>query len=369
MEKKRVTWLELFYDLLFVAAIATTTHVLLHPKDGGIPFEYLLKFILMFVPVWWSWIGQTMFINRFGQDLFHQRIYIILQMMFVLVMTASLNTDFDAYYLPFLIGYVGLRLIVVLQYRIVSRREKNPAADYLGKYLLVGVLISATSFLFGDNSRYVVLYTGIAVDMLVPIIGRRRLRMSPVNASHLFERFGLLTLILLGESIVSILAVLEPQDLDWLSLSFSSAAFIWVIAVWWQYFDNLDHRIDHSIQTTGQLLIYGHLLIWMSLSVLAAMIKLLYLNVLDPTFEALLIFAATIIYVVATTLIFHNYRLKQDRLTAKHVIGLALLIATLILSHFIFTMPHIVTMIQIAFFFLIYAKVTTPPTKNMADGT
>ena len=80
MEEKKVTWLELFYDLLFVAAVTVATHVLLHVEDGHIHAEYLVKFVLIFIPIWWAWVGQIIFVNRFGKDLFHQRIFSILQM-------------------------------------------------------------------------------------------------------------------------------------------------------------------------------------------------------------------------------------------------------------------------------------------------
>ena len=51
MEEKKVTWLELFYDLLFVAAVTVATHVLLHVEDGHIHAEYLVKFVLIFIPI------------------------------------------------------------------------------------------------------------------------------------------------------------------------------------------------------------------------------------------------------------------------------------------------------------------------------
>lgn len=123
MEEKKVTWLELFYDLLFVAAVAAATHVLLLVEDGYIHAEYLVKFVLIFIPIWWAWVGQTIFVNRFGKDLFHQRIFLILQMFFVLIMTSSLTADFDSYYLSFLIGYIGLRAVTAIQYLIVQRIE------------------------------------------------------------------------------------------------------------------------------------------------------------------------------------------------------------------------------------------------------
>ena len=143
--EKKVTWLELFYDLLFVASVAVATHVLLHVEDGHIHTIYLFKFVLIFVPIWWAWVGQTIFVNRFGQDLFHQRLFLILQMFFALVMTSSLSVDFDSYYLPFLIGYIGLRAVTAIQYLVVQRIEegaRKKAALFLGKYFWVGIIVS-----------------------------------------------------------------------------------------------------------------------------------------------------------------------------------------------------------------------------------
>lgn len=103
MEDKKVTWLELFSDLLFGAAIATVTSVLIRGEQREIPLESIVKFVLIFIPIWWSWVGQTLFTNRFGQDLIHHRFFLILQMLFALVMIASLSTDFDSYFISELI--------------------------------------------------------------------------------------------------------------------------------------------------------------------------------------------------------------------------------------------------------------------------
>ncbi len=108
-----------------MAAVTAATHVLLHVEDGQIHAEYLVKFVLIFIPIWWAWVGQTIFVNRFGKDLFHQRIFLILQMFFVLIMTSSLSADFDPYYLSFLIGYIGLRVVTAIQYLVVQRIEEG----------------------------------------------------------------------------------------------------------------------------------------------------------------------------------------------------------------------------------------------------
>jgi len=235
MEDKKVTWLELFYDLLFVAAVSTTTNVLLHVQKGSIPQEYFIKFVLMLIPIWWAWTGQTMFINRFGKDFLHQRIFIILQMLFVLVMTSSLSIDFDQYYLSFLIGYIGLRALTAIQYLVMQNNEdgdRKKVANFLGTCFWIGIGISLFSISFNSWIRYAVLYIGIIVDMIVPILGRKYLAKFPANTSHLIERFASLTLILFGESVVSTLFVLHPQKGNWNSILFSITSFILIISMW-----------------------------------------------------------------------------------------------------------------------------------------
>lgn len=362
MEEKKVTWLELFYDLLFVAAVASATHVLLHVKDGYIHSEYLFKFVLIFIPIWWGWVGQTLFVNRFGQDLFHQRLFLILQMFFVLIMTSSLSVDFDQYYLSFLIGYIGLRAVTAIQYLVVERKEegfRKKAAGYLGRYFWIGIIISLFSVLFDSWLRYAVLYAGIIIDIMVPISGRKYLVKVPTNTAHLLERFGLFTIILFGEALVSTLAVIQPKQGNWNSIGFSAISFILIISMWWQYFDNMEKKVDKSIKTIGQTIIYGHLFILMSLSMIAASIRLLYLHEVHYSFIQYFVFGSALLYFLSTTFVFHQYRHKHHRLKIYHL-GLFLgILAVIFIINLILVVPYIVVIGELTLFFVIYAKLTT----------
>lgn len=362
MEEKRVTWLELFYDLLYVAAVATATHVLLHVEEGIIHPEFLLKFVLIFIPIWWAWVGQTMFINRFGQDLFHQRLFLILQMLFVLIMTSSLSVDFDPYYLSFLIGYIGVRAVTAIQYLVVQRiedGERKKVALYLGRYFWIGISISLFSVFFDSWIRYVVLYAGIIIDIIVPMFGRRYLAKVPTNTAHLLERFGLFTIILFGEALVSTLAVIQPQKGSWNSIGFSIISFILIISMWWQYFDNVEKKVDKSIQTAGQTILYGHLFILMTLSMIAASVKLLFLHEVHYSFILYFVFGAVLLYFIATSLVFHRFRYKNNRLKFYHL-GLFIgILAAFFILNLIVVVPNIVIMGELALFFIIYAKLTT----------
>ncbi|MED4226331.1 low temperature requirement protein A [Neobacillus cucumis] len=361
MEEKKVTWLELFYDLLFVAAVAAATHVLLHVESGQIHAEYLVKFVLIFIPIWWAWVGQTIFINRFGKDLFHQRIFLILQMFFVLIMTSSLSANFDPYYLSFLIGYIGLRAVTAIQYLIVQRVEtgvRKQAALFLGRYFWIGIVISLLSVFFDSWVRYAVLYIGILIDIIVPVLGRKCLVKVPTNTAHLLERFGLFTIILFGEALISTLAVIKPTQGNWDSIGFAIISFILIISMWWQYFDNMEKKLDKSLQTSGQIIIYGHLFIFMSLSMIAASIRLLFLREVHYLFILFFVFGAVLLYFLSTTFVFHQYRYVHHRLKIYHL-GLFLgILAAFFLINLIIVVPNILIIAELTLFFIIFTKLT-----------
>ncbi|ANE49092.1 low temperature requirement protein A [Paenibacillus swuensis] len=359
---KKVTWLELFYDLLFVAAVSKASHVLLHVHHGHIPLEYLLKFILIIIPIWWAWVGQSLFINRFGEDRTSHRMFLIVQLFFSLIMTASLSVEFDQNYAAFFIGYVGLRAMTAIQYLVVSRQElsyRKVTARYLGSRFWIGLVISASSLLFDSWLRYAALYAGIAVDIALPLLGRRHLVKTPIHTHHLLERFALFTLILLGEMVISILAVLQSGSWTWQSVLFAVMTFILTIAIWWQYFDNVEKKVNKTLQTTGQIIIYGHLFVFISLCMLAASIRLIFLEELNYSFMVGLIFGSVTLYFVSTTLVFHKYRHAHLRLGRIHLAILAGLLGIMFLCTLWLAVPGYIIIAEIMIFFGVYARLTT----------
>ncbi|TYS69777.1 low temperature requirement protein A [Sutcliffiella horikoshii] len=362
MPHKKVNWIELFYDLIYVAAIATATHTLLHVEDQTIPVEYMVKFILIFIPIWWAWVGQTLFVNRYGEDTNRDRIWMSVQMVFVILMTASLSVDFDTYYLPFLIGYLGVRLVVSIQYISAIQREvaeRKMVAKFLGYGFLIGALISLGSLLFDSWIKYFVLYLGISVDIVVPLIGRKHIKKVPINTPHLLERFGLLTIILFGEFIVSIVSIIEVEKNQWNSIGILLLTFTLVMAMWWQYFDTLEKKVNKEYKTSGQLIVYGHLIIFMSMSVIASVIQLGFLYDIGKDVWVAIAFASTLIYVGGTSLVFHKYRYKTNRLKLKHYLLLVSVNIGLFISSLLLPVDKIIVLIQLACFFVFYAYITT----------
>ncbi|KRE72920.1 low temperature requirement protein A [Paenibacillus sp. Soil750] len=361
MVEKKVTWLELFYDLLFVSAVSKANSVLMHADYGTISIEYLTKFVLIFIPIWWAWVGQTLFNNRFGKDIVTHRAFMILQLFFVLIMTASLSINFDHFYIPFFVGYIGSRALTATQYLTIHKATgtHQMTARYLGTRFWIGILISTCSLFFDSWFRYLILYAGIAVDILLPLISRRYLVKTPIHTHHLLERFAMFTLILLGESVISILAVLQLSDWTMPSILFTSFTCILVIAMWWQYFNNIERKVSKEIQTVGQTIIYGHLFIYLSMSMIAASIQLLFKEQLNYPFMLAFIFGSVLLYFFSTSLVFNRYRNGHLQLRHYHLRIFLGIIGCFIVVDLVFHMPNYAIIGEMMVFFIVYAKLTT----------
>jgi len=271
---KRANWLELFFDLVFVFAIAKATHVLVHLHDGHVAWSQYGIFVLIMIPVWWAWTGHTMFATRFDTGDTTQRLLTLAQMLAVVFLAAFINPDFDAYYHGFLFSYVAIRVLLILMYVRAARvmPKAGPISKYLGIGFSLGLLVALGSLFVDPPWRYVLLYAGIIIEILVPIFSRSVLKAIPVSSHHMPERFGLLTIILFGESVVAIAAKLG--DLTWSALTPFAAVngFVVMSAAWWLYFDTHEELVVEQELGTGQRVVYGHLGIYCGLSVISAAI-------------------------------------------------------------------------------------------------
>jgi low temperature requirement protein LtrA len=349
---KKVTWLELFYDLIYVVAIATTTHVLAHSHHGAIPMEIIIKYLLIFIPVWWAWVGFTMYVNRYGEECATQKIIYFVQMVFVIVLAASINTDFESYYLAFMLSYVGIRLSTVFMYSRLWFR--NPKHAHIQRYIsicfFIGAMISLNSVWFTGNYKFILLFAGIAFDMLMPIAGRKLFMKHPIHNHHLSERFGLVTLIVLGESIVSIIDTIRVTPF---SLEMAIAAvcgFLITVFIWWHYFETSERVVDSHRINVGHSIIYTHLFIFISLGILANVIRYgINLELTLANFKLLSIIGI-VIYAISTYFLFHCQARKEHQKGAVRFI--AYVVFLMMLGFFLWLMPNIVAVLLVITLFI-----------------
>jgi low temperature requirement protein LtrA len=272
---RHATWLECFFDLIFVVAIDDVTHILSHTHEGHLDPLQFWKFVLIFIPLWWIWASHTIYANRFDADDRKHRLATLLLMFLLIIISGLIGQRFLARFEVIIMCYAASKYIIAMMYFVSKRRHKESVelTTAVGWVIVAGATISLASILFPAPQRYVVFYLGILFDLLAFIFFlRRRLEVIPVHTEHLIERVGLLTIIILGESVSSLSIGLA--NISWTVQRLLSAAtgFVMISSIWWVYFDSF-HLLTRQKLTTGHSVIYSHFFVFIGLSILASLIR------------------------------------------------------------------------------------------------
>jgi low temperature requirement protein LtrA len=272
-EMRRATWLELFFDLVFVAAVGQLANSL---SADPTP-EHFFEFLGLFVPVWWAWMGFTFYANRFDTDDVVYRLLMLLAMFAVAVLATTIPSVFAGATAGFPIAYVAVRVVLLALYARAARHVPEAralASSFLGAFG-VAVVIWLVSLAFEAPWAYVLWGVALAIELVAPIPAWRLLRDAPVDRRHLPERFGLLTLIVLGESVLAVVLGVSKVSWDAGSAAAAAAGFLVAAAIWWIYFDFLDEGALTSRGIVGGLTYtYMNYFVVVGLAVLGVGVKL-----------------------------------------------------------------------------------------------
>jgi len=245
---RKVTWLELFFDLIFVAAVSQVAE----PLREHYSIVGLVRFTPLFVLIWWAWTGHTVFSTRFDTDDVIQRGLTLVQMFAVAVMAANAKDALDSRSSAgFAAAYAAVRFVLVAQYfRAGQVREARPLTTrYLFGHGTAAILWLASA-LVPAPARFWIWGGAFVIDLGTPWLALRYSVRVPPDAAHLPERFGLFTLILLGESVVAVMQGMESQE-DWTPAAASSAFLgmgISFLISWW-YFDGASGAAEQPVRT------------------------------------------------------------------------------------------------------------------------
>ena len=247
--ERHASWLELFFDLVFVFAVSKVAAVL--ANDSSI--YGFLKYLVLFVPVWWSWVGYTFYADRFESDETEYRVLTFAAMLAVAAFSISVGGAFslsgDA---EFIATYAAVRLILITQYARTAYYVpvgRRLAMQYVGGFG-VAVLIFLLSLLVEPPTRYYVWGAAMLLELYTPFIDSRLTRVIPFDHSHIPERFGLFTIIVLGEAVIA--TANGASDVPWTFSTGVTAAlgFAMAACIWWINFDFVE---DDAIKSPSLL--------------------------------------------------------------------------------------------------------------------
>ena len=272
---RAATPLELLFDLIFVVAIATAGQQLHHAIIEGHLWHALPTYFMVFFALWWAWMNFTWFASAYDNDDTLYRCLTFVQIVGSLVMAAGIpavfqQQDFDV----IIIGYVIMRLALVTQWIRVAKHD--PERRVTAYRYAVGIVLVQLGWLIGNFSAIhmtpVLFLILVLAELAVPLYAEKY-AVTPWHPHHIVERYALLTIIVLGESIIGSFAATQEafanHDVNFKEIFLVIGGLLMMFAMWWVYFDRSHrHHQRHGVQPF--LWGYGHFFIFISIAVLGA---------------------------------------------------------------------------------------------------
>src|SRR5712691_441732 len=230
---QRVTPLELFFDLVVVFAITQVTSFLARsPTWGG-----LLRGMLLLGTLWWAWSAYAWLTNTLDPEEGTVRLAVLAAVAAMLVVSLAAPQAFGSDGVIFGVAYLVVRALHLLLFAIAGRGDRDlfrAVMRILPASILASVLLVVAGYL--DGSAQLALWgAALAILYLAPLLGGMRgFRVSP---EHFVERFGLIVIIALGESIVAIGVGAARVPLDAGVIAAALLGITVAACLWWSYFD------------------------------------------------------------------------------------------------------------------------------------
>ena len=229
--EKRVAPLELFFDLVFVFALTQVTLLI----SNSPTWEGLGQGVLVLVALWWAWGAYAWLTNYIAADEGVERLLMFAAMGAFLVTALAVPEAFGDDALLFAIAYAAARWLHIFIFAEANDdADTGPAIVRLARTALPAPLMLIAAAFLGGTAQAVIWILALAIDLAGPFVfGVRGFQ---VSAGHFAERFGLIMIIALGESIVAIGAGLEGE-IDAGVVAAAALGLIVACALWWAYFD------------------------------------------------------------------------------------------------------------------------------------
>lgn len=313
-EHRTATPLELFFDLSFVVAVAQAGQQLVHAVAAGRPGHGLAGYVLVFFAIWWAWVNFTWFASAYDNDDVAYRLATLVQIAGVLVLAAGVPRAFQRNdFAVVVLGYVIMRVVQTGQWLRAARGETGAARSAARTYAagLVVVQLGWVLLLLAPHIVWVWGFGPLGVaDMAVPWIAER-IHHTPWHPHHIGERYGLFTIITLGESVsaatIAVQTALDDHADIGALLPIAAGGLIIVFAAYWIYFAV---PIHDYVRSNEQAFVwgYGHYLIFGSAAAIGAGIAVAVQQVthhshISTLAAALTVTIPTALYLVAVWLV------------------------------------------------------------------
>ena len=277
-QEKKVEYVELIYDLIFVYLIGRNNTLLHVIKDGFIDPSSFLTYVLAALIVLQIWYNSTLFVNRYGKNDRSMHVYLFVNMYLLYFMAKGIRADWQEAYYTFNSAWALTLVNTAVQYWLQLRKDggRDPWGDARTKLTIQTMFIQVAVIL---ASFPVFHYTGIPLSPIAMALGYAFAMavgsinlLVPVEFGHLSERVMLYVVFTFGEMIIALSAYFEGGA-GAQTIYYSALGFLIVAGLFVSYGYAYDHLIDRKKNTNGTGFMMLHILLILSLNHITAALE------------------------------------------------------------------------------------------------
>lgn len=273
IEDRSVSFLELFYDLVYVVVIARAAHTLAE----HVSWRGVADFAVVFGLIWIAWLNGSMYHDLHGRQDGRTRTFVFIQMALLALLAVFISEATGADGTPFALTYAAFFIVLTWLWYTVRRQDSEEHSGITGPYLagmVASVVLIGLSAVLPNDARLVV-WAIVVVGSLVGWVLLTRFRIEGTDlgltpTDSLVERFGLFTIIVLGEVVVGVVDGISDAERSAIAIATGMIGLMIGFAFWWTYFDFVGDRHPRTGSSSLTQWIFGHLPVTMSIAATGA---------------------------------------------------------------------------------------------------
>ena len=244
--EESTTWLELFFDLVYVAILVQLGNRLSH----DLSLQGVTEYALLFIPIWLSWLEPVFYSRRFPTDDIGHRILTVAYMGVMLSMAFELHDVTGDTATTFLLAYAASKAILALMYArawYLHPEYRTFTGAHIVLFLILTVvwvviaLWKPGGFPWWALATSVGLFAPFFIPRIQKWVGKTEVEKPPVKTDYVLDRFGELTIIVLGEFFLKAALGAAERESYLLTSFYGLVLLVISVGIWWLYFDHLDH--------------------------------------------------------------------------------------------------------------------------------
>ena len=313
-EEKKVEYLELIYDLIFVYVIGRNNSLLHTATDGFVDFNTFVAYILCSLTAIQIWSFSTYYINMHGRNGPREHIFLFINMFLLYFMGEGTRADWQAHQLPYHIAWALILINIGVQYLMELRNRKRDPLIYSQTSRMIFVLFGEALIVIANLPVYHATGINLAPAAILfgiagTLVHGKKAKVKLVDFTHLSERIMLYVVFTFGEMIIAVSGYFQGE-ITVNSIYFALMSFLIVVGLFLSYGTVYAHLIDRETPTSGLIYMLLHIFLIFALSLITASLEFMHDSEIDLKPKMLMLIISFLMYY---TSLFLTLRYSKSR--------------------------------------------------------